>query len=159
MGFSDLMAEFGVAGVVIVGGSDQAVKSKDALLAIYEALDQDAKFKATNDAFIASKCGTEGDVALAQAQNRSKEFREAAQLFEDKKYSEAATAFYRFYKTAPADDPNRPKRRENMLGAIVIEQLVDGPHLAEGVGVLRVLEGNREHFLEHAFAGTLGAAC
>ncbi len=25
-----------------------------------------------------------------------------------------------------ADDPNRPKRRENMLGAIVIEQLVDG---------------------------------
>ena len=46
-------------------GSDQAVKSKDALLAIYEALDEDEKFKSTNDAFIASKCGSEGDVALA----------------------------------------------------------------------------------------------
>jgi len=101
-------------------GSDQAVKSKDALLAIYEARGEDDKFKKTNEDFINSKCGSESDVALAQSQNRSKEFREAAGLFEAQKYAEAASAFYKFYKTAPADDPNRPIALYN--GAIAYDK-------------------------------------
>src|SRR5690606_32371224 len=46
--------------------------------------------------------------ALARTQNRSKEFREAEDLFVDKKYAEAAIAFYRYYKKTPQDDPNLP---------------------------------------------------
>ncbi|MBL4637461.1 MAG: tetratricopeptide repeat protein [Kofleriaceae bacterium] len=101
-------------------GSDQSVKSKDALLAIYEALGDDEKFKATNEAFISSKCGSDDDVALAQAQNRSKEFREAAALFKEQKFADAAIAFYVFYKTAPPDDPNRPIALYN--GAIAYDK-------------------------------------
>lgn len=101
-------------------GSDKAVKSKDALLAIYEALGDDEKFKATNENFISSKCGSDSDVALAQAQNRSKEFREAAGLFKDQKFADAAIAFYVFYKTAPKDDPNRPIALYN--GAIAYDK-------------------------------------
>lgn len=101
-------------------GSSQSVKSKDALLAIYEAQGEDEKFKQTNADFISSKCGSDSDVALAQSQNRSKEFREAAKLFTDKKYSEAALAFYKFYKTAPADDANRPIALYN--GAIAYDK-------------------------------------
>ena len=101
-------------------GSSQSVKSKDALLAIYEAQGEDEKFKQTNADFISSKCGSDSDVALAQSQNRSKEFREAAALFTDKKYSEAAIAFYKFYKTAPADDANRPIALYN--GAIAYDK-------------------------------------
>ncbi len=101
-------------------GSSQSVKSKDALLAIYEAQGNDEKFKETNENFINSKCGSDDDVALAQAQNRSKEFREAASLFKDQKYAEAAIAFYVFYKTAPKDDPNRPIALYN--GAIAYDK-------------------------------------
>ncbi len=101
-------------------GSSQSVKSKDALLAIYEAQGEDEKFKQTNADFISSKCGSDSDVALAQSQNRSKEFREAAGLFEAKQYAEAAKAFYKFYKTAPADDPNRPIALYN--GAIAYDK-------------------------------------
>ena len=89
-------------------GTDQAVQSKDALLAIYEARGEDAKFKQTNEAFIASQCGTEQDVSLARAQNRSKEFREAEEKFAAENFPQAAIEFYRYYKTAPEDDPNRP---------------------------------------------------
>jgi tetratricopeptide (TPR) repeat protein len=101
-------------------GTDLAVQSKDALLAIYEALGQDDKFKDTNEAFINSKCGSDSDVALAQAQNRSKEFREAEGLFKGKEFAKAAAAFYKFYKTAPADDPNRPIALYN--GAIAFDK-------------------------------------
>ncbi len=101
-------------------GSSQAVKSKDALLAIYEAQGEDDKFKQTNADFISSKCGSDSDVALAESQNRSKEFREAAGLFKEQKYSEAAIAFYKFYKTAPADDANRPIALYN--GAIAYDK-------------------------------------
>lgn len=101
-------------------GTDLAVKSKDALLAIYEAQGEDEKFKATNDNFIHSKCGSDSDVALAQAQNRSKEFREAESLFGAEKYAQAASAFYRFYKTAPQDDANRPIALYN--GAIAYDK-------------------------------------
>ncbi len=101
-------------------GTDLSVKSKDALLAIYEAQGADDKFKATNESFINSKCGSDSDVALAQAQNRSKEFREAEALFKAKSFGKAASAFYRFYKTAPADDPNRPIALYN--GAIAYDK-------------------------------------
>lgn len=89
-------------------GTTEAVQAKDALLAIYEARGQDDKFKETNDTFISSQCGTEEDVQLAKAQNRSKEFREAEDRFADGQYADAAIEFYRYYKTAPADDPSRP---------------------------------------------------
>jgi tetratricopeptide (TPR) repeat protein len=101
-------------------GTDLAVKSKDALLAIYEAQGDDAKFKATNENFINSKCGSDSDVALAQAQNRSKEFRAAEALFATEKFSRAAAAFYKFYKTTPQDDPNRPIALYN--GAIAYDK-------------------------------------
>lgn len=101
-------------------GTELSVKSKDALLAIYEATGQDEKFKATNESFITSKCGSDNDVALAQAQNRSKEFREAEAQFQNEDYAEAASAFYRFYKTAPKDDPNRPIALYN--GAIAYDK-------------------------------------
>lgn len=89
-------------------GTPEAVRAKDNLLAIYEALDQDEKFAKTNSQFIASKCGTEKDIALARTQIRSKAFREAEELFAQKRYDRAAIDFYRYYKTSPADDPNLP---------------------------------------------------
>lgn len=101
-------------------GSDKAVKSKDALLAIYEATGNDAAFTKTNEDFISSKCGSDGDVALAAAQNRSKEFRQAESLFKTEQYAKAASAFYLFYKTAPADDANRPIALYN--GAIAYDK-------------------------------------
>jgi tetratricopeptide (TPR) repeat protein len=89
-------------------GTPEAVQAKDNLLAIYEATDQDAKFAATNKRFINSKCGTADDIALARAQIRSKSFREAEDVFNSKEYPRAAIDFYRYYKTAPRDDPNLP---------------------------------------------------
>ncbi len=89
-------------------GSTEATKAKDGLLAIYEALNQDDKFRATNEKFISKKCGSEEDMTLARAQNRSKEFREAEDLSAASKFDQAAIAFYRYYKKAPAGDPNIP---------------------------------------------------
>ncbi|MEZ4365339.1 MAG: tetratricopeptide repeat protein [Kofleriaceae bacterium] len=89
-------------------GVEQAIKAKDALLAVYEATGQLDAFEATNKEFIASKCGDAKAIELAQSQNRSLEFKRAAQLFAEKQYLDAAVAFYRFYKTAPADDADLP---------------------------------------------------
>ena len=89
-------------------GAGEAVKAKDALLAIYEATGDDDKFHETNEKFIASKCGSTDDIELAVAQNRSKEFREAAEIFAREEYSLAAREFYKYYKTTPDGDPNRP---------------------------------------------------
>jgi hypothetical protein len=89
-------------------GSPEAVKAKDGLLAIYEVQGKDELFQKTNEKFITSKCGTEADIQLARTQNRSKEFREAEDLFKSQKYPDAAIAFYRYYKKAPPDDPNLP---------------------------------------------------
>ncbi len=89
-------------------GVKESVTAKDNLLAIYEATGDDAKFDATNKEFITSKCGTDADVALAIAQNRSKEFREAEDLFNAQQYGPAAIAFYRYLKKAPPEDPNLP---------------------------------------------------
>lgn len=88
--------------------SPLAAQAKDGLLAIYEARGDDAKFEATTQAFIAKECGTAEDIALAKAQSRSKDFRDASELFSNNQYDAAALAFYRYYKTAPEGDPNRP---------------------------------------------------
>jgi tetratricopeptide (TPR) repeat protein len=89
-------------------GTPEAVKAKDGLLAIYEIQGKDREFKATNDKFITKKCGSDADIQLARAQNRSKDFRNAEDLFREKKFDAAAIAFYRYYKKTPVDDPNRP---------------------------------------------------
>lgn len=89
-------------------GSQELVRAKDGLLVIYGARGEAEKFKATNKRFIESECASPVDVETARAQNRSLEFEEAEGLFKDKKYDAAAIAFYRYYKTAPDDDPNLP---------------------------------------------------
>lgn len=89
-------------------GTPEAVKSKDGLLAIYEIQGKDEKFRETNEKFISKRCGTDQDIQLARAQNRSKEFREAEDLFKEKKYDVAAVAFYRYVKNATPGDPNIP---------------------------------------------------
>jgi hypothetical protein len=89
-------------------GTPEAVKAKDGLLAIYEVQGKDEKFRETNEKFISKKCGTEQDLQLARAQNRSKEFREAEDLFRDKKFDVAAIAFYRYARNATPGDPNIP---------------------------------------------------
>ncbi len=89
-------------------GEENAVKAKDGLLAIYEATGQDAKFNATNDRFIEQRCGSEADIQLAKAQNRSKKFREAEDLSASGNVQDAATLFYRYYKNSAKDDANRP---------------------------------------------------
>lgn len=89
-------------------GSDAAVKAKDGLLSIYDARDQDDKFKETNEKFITAKCGDKDAIALAQSQNRSIEFRKAAKFFGNQDYAQAAEAFYIYYKKAPEGDKDRP---------------------------------------------------
>ena len=89
-------------------GTPEAVKAKDGLLAIYEIQGKDDKFAETNERFISKKCGTEEDIQLAKAQNRSKEFREAEDLFKAQKFDLAAVAFYRYTKQAIPGDPNIP---------------------------------------------------
>lgn len=89
-------------------GEENAVKAKDALLAIYEARGEDEKFQATNERFIKEQCGSETDIRLAKAQNRSKKFREAEALTLDGDHDYAAVSFFRYYKKNPDDDPNKP---------------------------------------------------
>jgi TolA-binding protein len=89
-------------------GTPEAVRAKDGLLAIYEARDEDRQFRATNDAFIAKRCGSDEDISLARSQNRSKVFRMAEELFRAKDYDGAAISFYRYYKQAEAADLNKP---------------------------------------------------
>ncbi len=86
----------------------QAAKAKDGILAIYEAEGNFDAIEATNNKFIASKCGDQKTIDAAIAQNRSLNFSRANALFGEKKYAEAALAFYKFYKTAPPDDEELP---------------------------------------------------
>ena len=89
-------------------GEENSVKAKDGLLAIYEATGQDQRFNATNDRFIEQRCGSEEDIRLAKAQNRSKKFREAEDLSTSGNFADAATLFYRYYKSDEIDDANKP---------------------------------------------------
>ena len=87
--------------------TEEAVQAKDGLLLIYQAKDDDPRFKATIDRFVRNKCGQDKDRELAVAQRRSKEYQIAADLYEAERYAEAANAFYNLYKTAPPEDENR----------------------------------------------------
>jgi TolA-binding protein len=89
-------------------GTDEATRAKDGLLVIYDARGQADLFTKTNQDFINAACGDDAAIALAQAQNRSMEFQRAERLFTSQEYETAALEFYRFYKTAPNDDPNLP---------------------------------------------------
>ena len=88
--------------------ADEVARAKDGLLAIYDVRGEDDKFRSTNESFISKQCGDKDAIALAQSQNRSIEFRKAADLFAAKNYAEAAKAFYIYYKTAPDDDKDLP---------------------------------------------------
>ncbi|HVK85894.1 MAG TPA: hypothetical protein VM513_17360 [Kofleriaceae bacterium] len=89
-------------------GSPEAVKAKDGILAVYEAQSNFDAIEATNKQFIAAKCGDAEAIKLAISQNRSLNFSRAAELYAKGQYIPAAESFYRFYKTAPADDPDLP---------------------------------------------------
>jgi len=108
-------------------GSPDAVKAKDGMLAIYEAQANFDAIEATNKKFIAQKCGDEKTIQLAIAQNRSLNFSRAAELYKDKDYVPAAESFYRFYKTAPQNDPDLPTALYN---AAVSYKLADRPKTA-----------------------------
>jgi tetratricopeptide (TPR) repeat protein len=105
----------------------EAVNAKDALVAIYEATGQLDKFQETNKRFIATKCGDETSRGLAESQNRSVEFKKAEQLFDNDQFTEAAEAFYRYYKTAPQDDKDLPTALYNAASSYA---LADRPKTA-----------------------------
>lgn len=108
-------------------GNPEAVKAKDGLLSIYDATGQLEKFEETNRKFIATKCGDASSIELAKSQNRSIDFRRARDLFAAKQYIPAAEAFYKYYKTAPAGDPDLPTALYN---AAVNYKLGDRPKTA-----------------------------
>ena len=88
--------------------NSEAVKAKDALVAIYEATGQLDKFQEVNKRFISTQCGDESSRALALSQNRSVEFKKAEALYVKGEFQDAAEAFYRYYKTAPIGDADLP---------------------------------------------------
>lgn len=85
-------------------GAPAAASAKDGLLALYEATGQLEKFTEVNNRFINAKCGDAAAIAAAQSQNRSVEFLKAGQIYAENRFLEAAEAFYRYYKQAPAGD-------------------------------------------------------
>ncbi|MBX3154665.1 MAG: tetratricopeptide repeat protein [Deltaproteobacteria bacterium] len=89
-------------------GQPYAVKSKDGILAIYEAQSKFDAIEATNKKFITAKCGDDKAIKDAIVQNRSLNFSRANLLFANKEYNKAAEAFYTFYKTAPEKDTDLP---------------------------------------------------
>ncbi|MBA3465623.1 MAG: hypothetical protein H0T46_37170 [Deltaproteobacteria bacterium] len=108
-------------------GAPEAAKAKDGILAIYEAQSNYDAIEATNKKFIAAKCGDADSIKLAISQNRSLNFSRAADLYAAKNYLPASEAFYRFYKTAPANDPDLPVALYN---AAISYKLADKPNNA-----------------------------
>ncbi|MGE0550292.1 MAG: tetratricopeptide repeat protein [Kofleriaceae bacterium] len=108
-------------------GDAMAAKAKDGILAIYEAQSNFDAIEQTNNKFIAAKCGDDATIKLAIGQNRSLNFSRAADLYKNGRYIPAAEAFYRFYKTAPANDPDLPTALYNTA---VSYKLADRPKTA-----------------------------
>jgi hypothetical protein len=108
-------------------GAPEAAKAKDGILAIYEAQSNFDAIEATNKRFINMKCGDDNSIQLAISQNRSLNFSRAAELYKNQKFIPAAEAFYRFYKTAPQNDPDLPTALYN---AAVSYKLADRPKTA-----------------------------
>lgn len=98
-------------------GTPAATTAKDGLLALYQATEQLDKFTEVNNRFINSKCGDAASIAAAQSQNRSVEFLKAGQLYDQGKFLEAADAFYRYAKIAPAGDKDGPTALYNAAAA------------------------------------------
>jgi tetratricopeptide (TPR) repeat protein len=122
--FKKVMEKFCSTPPAAKGELAPAAKAKDGILAIYEAEDRFDDIEATNKAFINQKCGDDKAIALAISQNRSLNFSRAADLYKKQQYQQAAEAFYRFYKTAPQDDPDLPTALYN---AAVSYKLADKP--------------------------------
>ncbi|HEY6179591.1 MAG TPA: hypothetical protein VIX73_34290, partial [Kofleriaceae bacterium] len=108
-------------------GTPEAGKSKDGILAIYEAQANFDAIESTNKRFIASRCGDEKAIALAISQNRSLNFSRADERYKKGEYAAAAEAFYRFYKTAADNDPDLPVA---LFNAAVSYKLADKPKTA-----------------------------
>jgi hypothetical protein len=108
-------------------GTEEAGKSKDGILAIYEAQSNFDAIEATNKRFIAAKCGDEKSIQLAMSQNRSLNFSRADERYKKGDYAAAAEAFYRFYKTAADNDPDLPVA---LFNAAVSYKLADKPKTA-----------------------------
>ena len=108
-------------------GSEAAGKSKDGILAIYEAQANFDAIEATNKRFIAANCGDAKAIQLAISQNRSLNFSRADERYQKGDYAAAAEAFYRFYKTAPDNDPDLPVA---LFNAGVSYKLADKPKTA-----------------------------
>ncbi|MBV8762351.1 MAG: hypothetical protein JO257_33990 [Deltaproteobacteria bacterium] len=122
--FNKVMEKFCATPPAKKGELAPAAKAKDGILAIYEAQDKFDDIEATNKKFINQKCGDDNAIALAISQNRSLNFSRAAEKYKNKEYLPAAEAFYRFYKTAPQDDPDLPTALYN---AAVAYKLADHP--------------------------------
>ncbi|HEY5946764.1 MAG TPA: hypothetical protein VIV40_14775, partial [Kofleriaceae bacterium] len=125
--FGKVMDKFCAAAPAKKGELAPAAKAKDGILAIYEAQGNFDAIEATNKRFINAKCGDDNAIQLAMNQNRSLNFSRAAELFKQQKYVPAAEAFYRFYKTAQATDPDLPVALYN---AAVSYKLADRPKTA-----------------------------
>lgn len=108
-------------------GAPEAGKAKDGILAIYEAQSNFDAIEQTNKKFISQKCGDAAAIQLAVSQNRSLNFSRAADLYKQQKYVPAAEAFYKFYKTAPNNDPDLPVA---LYDAAVSYKLADRPKTA-----------------------------
>ncbi|TMQ07697.1 MAG: hypothetical protein E6J91_34920 [Deltaproteobacteria bacterium] len=108
-------------------GSAEAGKSKDGILAIYEAQANFDAIEATNKRFIAARCGDEKAIQLAISQNRSLNFSRADERYKRGEYAPAAESFYRFYKTAADNDPDLPVA---LFNAGVSYKLADKPKTA-----------------------------
>jgi len=108
-------------------GSQAAGKSKDGILAIYEAQGNFDAIEATNKRFIAANCGDAKAIELAISQNRSLNFSRADERYQKGDYAAAAEAFYRFYKTAADNDPDLPVA---LFNAAVSYKLADKPKTA-----------------------------
>jgi len=125
--FTKVMDKFCSVGPAKKGDLAPAAKAKDGILAIYEAQSNFDAIEATNKRFINAKCGDDNSIQLAINQNRSLNFSRAAELYKNQQYGKAAESFYRFYKTAPATDPDLPTALYN---AAVSYKLADKPKTA-----------------------------
>lgn len=108
-------------------GTPEAARAKDGLLSIYDARGEHQAFKAVNERFISQKCGDAESMAIAEAQNRSLEFRRGAHLMAEQRYADAAEQFYVYYKSAPRDDDDKATALYN---AAIAYRMADKPKTA-----------------------------
>lgn len=88
-------------------GNPNALRSKEALLAIHTARKDDAAFRKTNRLFISKKCGDADAIKKAQTQNRKLVLREATRLANINDLAAAGQAYYQYFHDAPVEDDER----------------------------------------------------